>query len=52
MWNRCAVVSQLLKLSSAVSWAEIRVKDDALAYEMYRDIRTMIGLGTMMLVGY
>lgn len=45
-WDRCAIASQLLRLSSVVSWAEIQVEEDALAYAIYRDIRIMISLGT------
>lgn len=50
---RCAVASQLLRFSSVTSWAEIQVEEDVLVLPcaMYRDIRTMISLGTMTLVG-
>lgn len=27
-WDRCAIASQLLRLSSVVSWAEIQVEED------------------------
>lgn len=51
--GRCAVASQLLRFPSVVSWAEIQVEEDVLVlpYAMYRDIRTMVSLGTMKLVG-
>lgn len=44
-------MSEILKLSCVVSWAEIQMQEGALIYAMYRDIRAT-GLGAMTLVGY